>query len=97
MLGVEFRPGALVCMELPSNSDFPVFGHIQQIFVQDDNKKFLVQVCNTSHFSHHLFAYCIINTSTYAMKDVSAIKFMKSIINIPFMQPHTPPYDHAIL
>ena len=76
MLGVEFRPGALVCMEI-SDEELPVFGGIDHIIVQGESKKFLVQVDKTSHFSHHLFAYCITNTNSYVMVDVVSLKMHK--------------------
>ena len=76
MLGVEFRPGALVCLEI-SHEELPVFGGIDRIFVQGESKKFLVQVYETSHFSHHLFAYSITNTNSYVMVDVGSLKMHK--------------------
>jgi hypothetical protein len=76
VLGVEFRPGALVCMEI-SDKELPVFGGIDHIFVQGERMKFLVQVHETSPFSHHLFAYSITNTNSYVIVDVGSLKMHK--------------------
>ncbi len=76
VLGVDFRPGALFCMEI-SDKELPVFGGIDHIFVQGERKKFLVQVHETSHFSHYLFVFCITNTNSYVLVDVGSLKMHK--------------------
>ena len=74
MLGVEFRPRALVCLKAPSDSNFPVFGEIQHIIISEDSKIFLIQVYETDFFSHHFNSYCIKNTTTYTIIDVRSLK-----------------------
>jgi hypothetical protein len=54
-LGQEFRPGAMVCVQKPSDSEYPVFGEIQHIIVVDDMKYLAVELYS-SEFSFHYFA-----------------------------------------
>jgi len=74
VLGVEFRPGALVCLEAPSYHDYPVFGEIKNIIISEENKIFLVRLCDTSCFVHHYYAYCITLTDMYTTIDVTSLK-----------------------
>ena len=59
VLGVQFRPGALVFLKAPSHDDYPLFGEIKIIIYSEDNKFLLVGLCETACFYHHYFAYCI--------------------------------------
>ena len=74
MLGVQFRPGAVVCLETPSHDDYPVFGEIKNILLSEDNKILLVRLCETTCFYHHYFAYCITLTDKYATVDIVSLK-----------------------
>ena len=57
VLGKEFRPGAIICLQSPSNTDFPIFGEITRIFVPNDTKKLLVQLYDTENYSPHYNGY----------------------------------------
>ena len=74
MLGVQFRTGALVCLEAPSYDDFPAFGEIKTIICSEDNKYFLVRLFETVYFYHHYFAYCITLTDDFSMVNVTSLK-----------------------
>lgn len=49
--GKEFRPGAVVCITPPSDSDYPLFGEIVRVFVSDGTKQFLINLYKTVLFS----------------------------------------------
>ena len=64
-LGHEFRVGAVVCLQRPSDAEYPVFGEVVRIPIQDDRKFFVVKLFTTIEFSHHFFAYKVMLTENY--------------------------------
>ena len=70
-LGQEFRPGAMVCVQKPSDSEYPVFGEVQHIIIVDDIKYLAVELYS-SEFSFHYFAYKV--SSNYSFQIVPITK-----------------------
>ena len=63
-LGQEFRPGGMVCILKPSDTEYPVFGEIQHVIIVEDLKYLAVIIYSTDEFNHHYFAYKVCSTNT---------------------------------
>ena len=72
-LGHEFRAGTIVCLKLPTDADYPVFGEVIHITVQRDVKYLVVRLLTTIDFSHHFFAYKVISTENYEVIALSKL------------------------
>ena len=60
-LGQEFRPGRMVCILKPSDTEYPaVFGEIQR----DHCRRLEIFGCSAHKFIHHYFAYKVCSTNT---------------------------------
>lgn len=73
ILGQEFYPGICVCIQAPSDNDFPIFARVMCVLVSEDLKFLLVQTFNTEFFSQHHNAYCVTLASQYLIIRVSEL------------------------
>ena len=73
MLGQDFRPGVCVCIQAPSNHDYPLFGRVMHVLVPEELKFLLIQIFDTLSYSQHHNAYCVVVTSQYAVVRVSEL------------------------
>ena len=71
-LGQEFRPGAMVCVQKPSDSEYPVFGEVQHIIVVDDIKYLAVEL-HSSEFSFHYFAYKVSSNHSFQIVPITKL------------------------
>ena len=62
VLGQIFRPGDFVCLEMPSDDNYPTFGQIVFIIVPEDFKLLIVKKLKTESYSAHLNAYSVITS-----------------------------------
>ena len=75
-LGQEFRTGGIVCVDRPCDTEYPVFGEIRHVIVEEDGSKHLALVLyNTEEFSHHYFAYKLHLTNTYKVFPINKLAF----------------------
>ena len=61
-LGQEFRPGRMVCILKPSDTEYPVFGEIQHVIIVEDLKYLAAQ--HIHKFNHHYLQYKVCSTNT---------------------------------
>ena len=74
--GITYKPVCAIVLEV--KDDYPIFGRIVEIFVQENNKvAFYVRVMRTVNFLYHYHAYCIEQT------DVSKLITVNSLLD-PF-------------
>ena len=71
-LGQEFRTGGMVCIEKPSDREYPVFGEIQYIIVMEDVKYLAVQLYS-AEFCWHYFAYKVCSTNSFHITPVTKL------------------------
>ena len=71
VLGTKFHPGALVCLKVPADEDYPLFAEVKYIFVPDDTKLLLVKKLSTTSFSNHYNAYHVSPTPSYCLVNVT--------------------------
>lgn len=65
MLGHDFYPGVCVCIQAPSDDDYPEFACVVNVLVPQDSKLLLVRMLTTDSYSLHRNAYCVSMTSHY--------------------------------
>lgn len=58
-LGVEYRLGMGVVVDVDTESESPLFGKILHILVIDGVVNFILELWQTAHFDRHLFAYSV--------------------------------------
>ena len=71
-LGQEFQPGGIVCVQKPSDSEYPVFGEIQHIIVVEDLKYLAVKLYS-SEFCFHYFAYKVCSTDSFQIIPITKL------------------------
>ena len=72
-LGQEFQPEGIVCLQRPSDTDFPVFAEIVHVIVTNDLKYLAVNLYTTDEFSHHYFAYKVFPTACFDVLPISKL------------------------
>ena len=70
-LGQEFRPGVMVCVQKPSDSEYPVFGEVQRIVV--DDIRYLAVELYSSEFSFHYFAYKVSSNHSFQIVPITKL------------------------
>ena len=73
VLGREFRPCAIVCVNPPTNSEHPTFGEIVHIFVPDDTKQLLLHLYVTDTYSSHFNVYQVVQNNQFSIISVSQL------------------------
>lgn len=71
-VGQEFRPGAMVCMQKPSDNEYPVFGEIKHIIIVDDVKYLAVELYS-SEFCFHYFAYKVCSILSFQIVPITKL------------------------
>ena len=71
-VGQEFRPGAMVCMQKPSDNEYPVFGEIKHIIIVDDVKYLAVELYS-SEFCFHYFAYKVCSILSFQIIPITKL------------------------
>ena len=73
VLGQDFRPGVCVCIQAPSDNDYPVFASVMYVLVPDELKFLLISIYDTQSYSQHHNAYCVTKTSKYSVVCISEL------------------------
>lgn len=73
VLGKEFRPGAIVCLNPPSDLECPTFGEIVRIFVPNHTKNLLIHLYNTETYSSHFNSYQVVKTPQFSMVSINQL------------------------
>ncbi len=73
ILGKEFRPGAIVCVNSPSSLEYPIFAEILRVFVPADTKQILIRLYNTKRYSNHFNAYHIVKGNHFPVICISEL------------------------
>ena len=90
MLGKEFRPGAIICLQSPSNTDFPIFGEITRIFVPNDTKKLLVQLYDTENYSPHYNGYQVAKIDQFRVVSLDQLEVYHKYCHLTYMLSSSP-------
>ncbi len=72
-MGKEFRLGAVVCVNPPSNLECPTFGEIIRIFVPHDTKQLLIRLYNTETYSSHYNAYQVVKSHHFSVISINQL------------------------
>ena len=84
----EFRPGAVVCVNPPTNSEYPTFGEIVRIFVPDDSRQLLLHLYNTETYSLHFNAYQIVQSNQFSVISIGQLG-IHEVYHRYVVSPHT--------
>ena len=63
--GIKYRPGCalrIADMDEVGECDYPTYGRLEEIIVWNDEKFFVVVLCETLEFNSHLISYKIVTT-----------------------------------
>ena len=88
ILGNKFCLGAIVCVNPPTNSEYPTFGEIVCIFVPDDSKKLLLHLYNIQTYSLHFNAYLIVQNTQFSVLSICQLE-IHEVYHRYMVSPHT--------